>query len=48
MNILKEEIDREINRIKEKLEKAINLTEVDLRIILLSKLIEEDIHEGKQ
>ena len=48
MNIQKEDFNRELNRIKEKLEKAINLNEEDLKIILLSVLNEEDLHESKQ
>lgn len=48
MDIQKEDFNRELNRIKEKLEKATNLNEEDLKIILLSVLNEEELHEGKQ
>ncbi|MDO9183023.1 MAG: hypothetical protein Q7U04_11475 [Bacteriovorax sp.] len=48
MDILKDDINRELSRIKEKLTKANSLTEEDLKIILLSMLSEEDLHESKQ
>jgi hypothetical protein len=48
MDILKEDINREIDRIKEKIDKATVLNEEDLKIILLSMLSEEDLHESKQ
>ncbi len=48
MDMLKEDLNREFARIKDKIEKAIALTEEDLKIILLSKLSEEDLHESKQ
>lgn len=48
MDILKEDINRELSRIKEKIDKATVLNEEDLKIILLSMLNEEDLHESKQ
>lgn len=48
MNILKEDLDREFVRIKDKIEKAMALTEDDLKIILLNTLHEEDLHESNQ
>ncbi|MBC7539854.1 MAG: hypothetical protein H7281_13615 [Bacteriovorax sp.] len=48
MDILKEDINRELNRIKEKIDKATALNEEDLKIVLLSMLNEEDLHESKQ
>ena len=47
MDILKEDINREFNRIKEKIDKTTALDEEDLKIILLSMLNEEDLHESK-
>ena len=46
MNIFNEEIDKELSRIKEKIANSITLTEEDLKIILLSKLSEEDLNES--
>ncbi len=46
--MLNEEINIEITKVKEKIEKSTALTEEDLKIILLSKLIEEDLNESKQ
>ena len=48
MDILKEDINRELSRIKEKIDKVTTLNEEDLKIILLSMLNEEDLHESKQ
>lgn len=48
MDIQKEDFNRELNRIKEKIDKAAALNEEDLKIILLSLLSEEDLHESKQ
>ncbi|MFA6237299.1 MAG: hypothetical protein WC635_08250 [Bacteriovorax sp.] len=48
MDILKDDLDREFLRIKEKLEKGTALNEEDLKIILISTLHEEDLHESKQ
>jgi uncharacterized coiled-coil DUF342 family protein len=48
MDMLKEELNQEFSRIKEKLEKGSTLSEEDLKIILLSMLSEEDLHESKQ
>lgn len=47
MDMLKEELNREINRIKEQLDKAAPINEEDMKVILLSLLSEEDIHESK-
>jgi hypothetical protein len=47
MDMFKEDVNREFSRIKEKLEKTNPLNEEDLKIILLSLLAEEDLHEGK-
>jgi hypothetical protein len=47
MDMLKEDLNREINRIKEKLEKSTAMNEEDLKMILLSMLLEEDLHESK-
>lgn len=47
MNILKNDLDREFLRIKEKLENGSALSEEDLKVILLSTLHEEDLHESK-
>lgn len=47
MDILKDDIGRELTRIKEKVEKAASLNEEDLKIILLNLLSEEDLHESK-
>jgi hypothetical protein len=47
MNILKDDLDREFSRIKEKLDTGTALNEDDLKIILLSTLHEEDLHESK-
>lgn len=46
MDMLKEDLNREINRIKEKLEKSTAMNEEDLKMVLLSMLLEEDLHEG--
>jgi hypothetical protein len=48
MDIQKEDINRELSRIKDKLDSNTTLTEEDLKIILLSALNEEDLHESKQ
>jgi hypothetical protein len=47
MNILKEDLSRELTNIKEKLQTANLLSEEDLKIILLSILDEEDLNEAK-
>lgn len=47
MDILKDDLNREFTRIKEKLEKGTSLNDDDLKIILLSTLHEEDLHESK-
>ena len=48
MDIQKEDIARELDRINEKVSAATALNEDDLKIILLSMLSEEDLHESKQ
>jgi len=48
MDILKKDLNRELNLIKEKIEKSNMMSEEDLKVILLSVLSEEDIHESKQ
>lgn len=48
MDIFKEEISKELNRINDKLNNAETISEDDLKIILLSGLFEEDLHESKQ
>jgi len=48
MDILKDDLNRELNRIKESLQNTNIMTEEDIKIILLSELSEEDIHESKQ
>lgn len=48
MDILKDDLNREFLRIKEKLEKGTVLNDEDLKVILLSTLHEEDLHESKQ
>jgi len=47
MNILKEDLNRELTRIKEKIQTTTLLNEEDLKIILLSSLDEEDLNEAK-
>lgn len=47
MDILKDDLNREFLRIKEKLEKGTDLNDEDLKVILLSTLHEEDLHESK-
>jgi hypothetical protein len=47
MNLYKEEIELELSNIKKKIESSIPLTDEDLKIILLSKLSEEDFHEKR-
>lgn len=48
MDIQKQDLNRELGRVKEKIDKATALDEEDLKIILLSMFNEEDLHEGKQ
>lgn len=48
MDIRKEDIAREINRIRDALEKNVAMNDDDLKIILLEMLDEEDLHESKQ
>ena len=48
MDKFKEDINHELARVKEKIEKAAALSEEDLKIVLLSMLSEEDLHESKQ
>ena len=48
MDLLKEDVNRELGRIKEKIEKSTPLNDEDLKIILLSMLGEEDQNESKQ
>lgn len=48
MDILKDDLNREFLRIKDKLEKGTTLNEEDLKVILLSTLHEEDLHESNQ
>ncbi len=48
MDMLKEDINRELSRIKDKIENSTAINEEDLKIILLSILSEEDLHESKQ
>jgi hypothetical protein len=45
MNILKEDLNRELNSLKEKIHTSKLLSEEDLKIILLSVLDEEDLNE---
>lgn len=47
MNMLKDDLDREFLRIKDKLDNGATLSEDDLKVILLSSLHEEDLHESK-
>jgi hypothetical protein len=47
MDILKDDLNREMTRIKEQLDKAAPMNEEDLKLILLSMLLEEDLHESK-
>ena len=47
MNILKEDLSRELTSIKEKIHSATLLNEEDLKVILLSILDEEDLNEIK-
>ena len=47
MDMLKEDLNRELNRIKDKLDQAISIEQEELKIILLSMLSEEDLHESK-
>lgn len=46
MDILKDDFNREFLKIKEKIEKASDLSDDDLKVILLSELNEEDLHES--
>lgn len=48
MNILTDDLNREISKIKEKINSSTALNDDDLKIILLSMLNEEDLHESKQ
>lgn len=47
MDMLKEDLEREISRIKDKLEKSTSMNEEDIKVVLLSVLLEEDLHESK-
>lgn len=47
MDILKDDLNSEFLRIKDKLDKGVELNEEDLKVILLSTLHEEDLHESK-
>lgn len=46
MDMLKEDLNRELKRIKEQLEKAAQINEEDMKVILLSLLQEEDLNES--
>ncbi len=48
MDILKDDFNRELNRINDKIQNNSKLDEEDVKIILLSELSEEDLHESKQ
>ncbi|MGZ3787436.1 MAG: hypothetical protein ACXVLQ_02870 [Bacteriovorax sp.] len=48
MDKFNDDINREFLRIKEKIENGSSLNEEDLKVILLSVLNEEDVHESKQ
>lgn len=47
MDMLKEDLNKELTRIKDKLEKSTTMNEEDLKVVLLSMLLEEDLHESK-
>lgn len=47
MNMFKEDMNKEFERIKTSLENGQPLTYDDLKIILLGELNEEDLHESK-
>jgi hypothetical protein len=47
MNMFKDDINKEFERIKTSMENGQPLTYEDLKIILLNELNEEDLHEGK-
>jgi hypothetical protein len=48
MDIFKDEISQEINKVSKKIESSKDLDIEDLKMILLSLLNEEDSHERKQ
>ena len=48
MDIFKDEIDPEINKIKDKLSSNLEINLEDMKIILLNLLNEEDSHESNQ
>jgi hypothetical protein len=48
MDMQKIDFNREMSRIKHSLESGTTLSEEDLKIILLSLLNEEDLHESNQ
>lgn len=48
MNLFQDDINREFDRIKKTLSEGNPLTLEDLKILLLSELNEEDLHESKQ
>lgn len=47
MDMLRDDLNRETIRIKEQLDKAAPMNEEDMKVILLSMLLEEDLHESK-
>jgi hypothetical protein len=47
MNMFKDDMDKEFSRIKTSMENGQPLTYDDLKLILLSELNEEDLHESK-
>ena len=47
MNIFKDDVNKEFDRIKKSMESGQPLTFEDLKIILLAELNEEDLHESK-
>ncbi len=48
MDMQKIDFNREISRIKHSLDNGTALSEEDIKIILLSVLSEEDLHESNQ
>lgn len=47
MDILKDDFKREFLKIKDKIDNGNDLNDDDLKVILLSELHEEDLHENK-
>lgn len=48
MNQFQEELNKEFERIRKLLESGNTLSQEDLKIILIAKLSEEDLHERQQ